>query len=726
MAAVARKFQHGRKRVRRGATAHRQGQILVITLLAMALLVGLIFYVFNVGDQVNRRLELQNAADSAVVSGAGWMARSMNLVAMNNITQARMIALALVLDSLPLAAEMTVAEETGEDSLAIALEKQLGRDWPKSKEEPKRFVYEGLSEIYRQMQRNLDSNELTDLEVIEAIDRTLDQDDERSLEEDDHGAYNVKTATEWGADPDVPSGDLWRAAKALDDLSQAVIDSAGELSQASARRFARESGVRSAVLVLPQIPAERGRFADFQPLFTDHITFTHDPYAWALDKREPSARITRIDLPDKLRKGNDVLKKVETVRVSGGAIPDFQENLFHRLGPFAKVYEWRGYRGREQGEWYEDDYEWLRTGYRTYGPLEHALKIVLRRFGQDSINARTTRFAHHVRKLATLKLAYLCGLRSPQRVQYAKKWMHDYGQAMQFAKDNPDQVLGSRWYYVRIVSRVSPESSRWLVGRHDSGKLLKTFYSSQITSELSSPIERQPLGRWITYRNGLWKPPPAAEKERDHVWSMVTEQEVKEDRWFNYPPRPTLDQFDKITGYDTHTIWRAEWWVWGGIEIRDEVEVSNPLAGVNVYALPAPYLLDHSYEDVQSIDIDGQDMPRVRPFSFLAVAHRSTTAKIWPQQFDNPTPSKQAVAVAQAKLFNNQSWDLWTQNWQVRLSPVTGWADWAEQLNDDANDLADANIADANDPASYGPDLDMLKEYMRNLPADLADKYLHH
>ena len=725
MAPVARKFQRGCKRVRRGAGAHRQGQILVITLLAMALLVGLIFYVFNVGDQVNRRLELQNAADSAVVSGAGWMARSMNLVAMNNITQSRMIALALVLDSLPLAAEMTVAEETGEDSLTIALEKQLDRDWPKSKEEPKRFVYEGLSEIYRQMQRNLDANAPTDLDVIEAIDRALDQDDERSLEADDYRAYNVSAATEWGSDPDIPSGDLWRAAKALDDLSQAVIDSAGELSQASARRFARESGARSAVLVpvLPQI--ERGRFADFLPLFTDHITFTHDPYAMVWNK--PDARITRIDLPYKLLQGNDVLKKVETVRVSGGAIPDFQENLFHRLGPFAKVYKWRGYRGRDQGEWYEDDYQWLRTGYNTYGPLEHALKIVLYRFGQDSANARTTRFAHHVRKLATLKLAYLCGLSPLRRVQYAKKWMHDYDEAEAFAASNPKQVLGSRWYYVRVVSNVKPESSRWLVGRYDSGNLLKTFYSSQITSELTSPIERQPLGRWIRYKDGLWKPPAGAVKVRDHVWTKITEQEVKENRQFNFPPRPKLDQFDKITGYTTHTIWRAEWWVWGGIEIRDEVEVSNPLAGVNPSALPAPYLLDHSNEDVQLIDIDGQYMPRVRPFSFLAVAHRSTTAKIWPQQFANPTPSKQAVAVAQAKLFNNQSWDLWTQNWQVRLSPVTGWADWTEQLNEDANDLADANIADANDPASlYRPDLEMLKEYMRNLPADLADEYLHH
>ncbi|MCK4277383.1 MAG: hypothetical protein KAX78_12765, partial [Phycisphaerae bacterium] len=64
---------------RKHRRAGRGGQVLVLTLLAMTLLVALIFYVYNVGGQVNRRTELQNAADAVAVSGAGWMARSMNV-----------------------------------------------------------------------------------------------------------------------------------------------------------------------------------------------------------------------------------------------------------------------------------------------------------------------------------------------------------------------------------------------------------------------------------------------------------------------------------------------------------------------------------------------------------------------------------------------------------------------------------------------------------------------
>jgi len=65
------------------------GQVLIVTLLAITLLMGLIFFVYNFGDHVNRRLALQNAADAAAISGAGWTARSMNVIAMNNVAVTR-------------------------------------------------------------------------------------------------------------------------------------------------------------------------------------------------------------------------------------------------------------------------------------------------------------------------------------------------------------------------------------------------------------------------------------------------------------------------------------------------------------------------------------------------------------------------------------------------------------------------------------------------------------
>ena len=80
----------------------RGGAVLVMALLGMTLLVALILYVYNVGDQVNDRLSMQNAADSAAVSGAGWIARSMNTTAMNNVAASRVLGILPVLDAFPL------------------------------------------------------------------------------------------------------------------------------------------------------------------------------------------------------------------------------------------------------------------------------------------------------------------------------------------------------------------------------------------------------------------------------------------------------------------------------------------------------------------------------------------------------------------------------------------------------------------------------------------------
>ena len=50
------------------------GQVFVVMLLGISLLAGLVFYVINVGDQVDRRVVMQNSADATAISGAAWMA----------------------------------------------------------------------------------------------------------------------------------------------------------------------------------------------------------------------------------------------------------------------------------------------------------------------------------------------------------------------------------------------------------------------------------------------------------------------------------------------------------------------------------------------------------------------------------------------------------------------------------------------------------------------------
>ena len=117
----------------------RSGAVLVVVLLAIPLLVGLVFFVYNLGDQVNRRLTMQNISDATAISGSGWIARSMNTVAMNNVGQAKLISLALVMDAIPLAAELALIElnpdPQSDDSLGEGLKRQLERGVPDSRQE---------------------------------------------------------------------------------------------------------------------------------------------------------------------------------------------------------------------------------------------------------------------------------------------------------------------------------------------------------------------------------------------------------------------------------------------------------------------------------------------------------------------------------------------------------------------------------------------------------------
>ena len=405
------------------------GQVLVVVLLAMTLLTGLIFYVYNVGDQVNTRLEMQNAADAAVISGGAWMARSMNVVAMNNVTQTRLMALAIVLDALPLAAEMTIAEETGKEELADSL-KAWGTVGPAfTPYEKDNFYRKGLAELYRQMTKGSDDSgrkhyDDVQLNRLIRIDETFDTGDERSLE----GVYDINEDTRWrGGD-----GRIWQAITALDQFSQAVADSADELSQANAVRFGKENDASAAFLtpILPKFPGNRTEFYDFKPIFTQRLRVINDRRGG----RDEFA-VLKSGLVEKLQASGDIPWDLRTITVRGGAIPDFA--YAHRLGPFAKIYKWRDYHHNQEGRWWEPNYDVYKIGYTSYGPLENAIRTVWSQLGlagSRSGSADTSRLAFHLRSIAKLKLAYMFGLSAPQKMQYADKWIPDYDDAKGFVQ----------------------------------------------------------------------------------------------------------------------------------------------------------------------------------------------------------------------------------------------------------------------------------------------------
>jgi hypothetical protein len=772
-APAANEARRGR-RVRHG----RDGQVLAMVILCIPVLVGMIFYVYNTGDQINRRLVLQNAADSAGISGGTWMARSMNVVAMNNVAQVRLIALLLTMDSLPLAAEMTVAEETPPKvRLTDALEKWKNVGPPFTPYERENFFRQGLAELYRQMsegeagQDGANHYDKRQLELVKKIDAAFDAPEERKGE----GGYDVKDSTQWDR------GAIWQAVLALDEFSQVTAETAGFFAQQNAVAHGKQNDTEAAFLVplLPKFPGYRGTWNDFEPVFLDRIQIVND----ARTGREIH-RIAPSNLVSRLKVSTDVARDVRLIDVHGGAIPDFA--FPQRIGPFARVYLWRDYGYNDNKKpWWDPTRQVWAMGYWTYGPMENALRIVLDQFGGAGHfgSADTSRFEFHLRTVAKLKLAYLFGLPAPKTVQYADQWITDYNEAKAYAeahaKDSPSPIMTTRYYQVGVVSTVKwDDEAHWMktyelqqptdtkVGepvftpRRWHSHQLRCPPPEAVWHDLGNP-RVQPLYEWrgdqpLTPRGSGWAPtiesarPGGWQRLTDYVWIQKAEHQVKEHQDLNLPPRYLLKRdgshdLKVPDGPDAETNWTpilypiytVAWRVFGGIELREEVEVTNPAEGSTIATLPAPILLDTQGESFLRISLPPEDPKvfpvritteqgsavrdvhgvQVKPFMYLGAARRPIEAEVWPRGFYPGNPSNAMVAVAQVKVFNNRSWDLWTQDWHAQLMPVEGWSDWVNRIKP----------ADANAAAGIAPEaVEETQRYMSAFTDRLMQRYMRH
>ncbi|MCD6365728.1 MAG: hypothetical protein J7M14_07615, partial [Planctomycetes bacterium] len=605
------------------------------------------------------------------------------------------------------------------------------------------------------------------LELLKKIDEAFDCDDEKQLEGEDSGGgrsqavYNIKYAVNWLLDDGGGSahGSIWEAILALDELSQAVVDSSVLLTQANAVRFGKSSGADAAFIapVEWRFPAKDGAtrsFNDFMPLFTDHVYLLDDPERGLRD----CSRIGS-DLVGKLQRSSDVPWDARRVKVRGGAIPDFEWP--HRLGPFARVYGWRDYGRRDEGNWWEPTWSWKRYRYWTYGPLENAIRTVRRQFGQagwywHSGSADTSRFAYHLRTISKVKLAYLFGLDSPQKIQYADKWILDYDEALKYHQDHrgdkPPAIMKTRYYRVAVKSTASwSDSSNWMT-TYDTRVPTDTFtpkrwFSWQLDrgKDLGNARE-QPLHRWVLESYGWRGMGGGWEKLTDHVWLRKrVRTNVLEDRRLRLQPRYVLDaegnpRYEQDSDGNIvldanglpkkipipYTVYYVEWRTFGGIELRDEHEVSSFVDASHLADLPGPYLIDTDNEQITTrryMDPETSrefEAVRVEPFTFLGVVRHKSDSIAWAQKFSSVNPGGSTFAVAQAEVFNNRSWDLWTQHWQAKLVPVEDWSGWTDEI---ARGITAAPVIDG---VSLEEEITRAYEYMSAFPRGGPDRYLSH
>lgn len=635
---------------------HRPGAVMVITLLAIVLLVALILFVLNLGQQVNRRIATQDTADATAIAGATWIARTLNTVAHNNINTARYISLVTVLDAMPQSVEFTLIEQT---AIREALEQQLQRGVTSSPASMQSLLRDLLQEYEQEL-----ADEITQLQTVDGL---LDSFDIRSL------TYYQSA--------DGP-GALWRAMFAMDEMSQSMMEQIGPLSQRLAVdggevEADQEDAAQFIVPLNPSVPHERGAFNDFeQPVRSGVLPPAIDD---TTERRGPF---------DAVFGWRDLV----THRTGATWVPGSSHN---NGGGSGNVPIGRG-AGGGSGQWEGGELEV--TAYDTWGTHTHHLRRV-----SDFVTAhlRNTRLQSWVSSLSRAKLNYLwpSGAADPDdplaqtvRPQY----IIDYNQARAEARARPQTIRNTVFIAVEI-------KSRYPLGH---GQFLSDGSWALIEEDDIQQPRVVRTGGWTDPQS--WEASPSVTKVVDHGWRDQWQYEA----WYDLDIG--LDPLVDDNGQPvSQPVYRIDHFYFVGINVGDEEDIGDPFEGFdpNSSDAPAPMNLDHRA-------VTRDPSARRLYLACLAVARQGDRAQAWPSRFAGNKPFANTVGLAQARVFNNHSWDLWTPMWHASLEPIDQYELWLDQLAADRG--ASALVQGVN-----SDELAELQAYL-NAVSNLAEPFAEH
>ena len=722
---------------RRHIRQSRRGVVIVITLLALILLAALIMYVLNLGKQTNERIQTQNAADAAAAAGAGWIARSMNTVAMNNTGMAQMIAGINVLDSFPLAVDFSIKDDTeiilgDETAMYLAINHML-----------EKVGVPGRDEIFqRELRRSRDE--------IGPPEQRLPNSDEKMLAELNDwfkGSPEIVTNATHFLAPGGGNGSMWKALYSLDEYNQTVMENVGTLAQLNAIRGGEvnlsNDDSRSAAMmvpVAPQIPWVRGRFDDFE---------------------------------------RPVLK--------GLLIEEVDDRVTNR-GPYDAVYGWRGVdRGSSGGAQWGDPPGWSPPrpanprAYSVYGPHEW----LQRHFG----NTKYGRLPYHLRNIANIKISYLWpnkrrpdsdpstlkrlvdpdweidieaddersahgglsgfegGDQDDERMKIDEQGnevplcdpeddghelhttYYEFGEEHKPRKDLHESLYMVLSLYHREKNTsfpenekwptVKPPQSSWFIAHNHRGRRIHPRYQRSWKDPSKSP----PFGRMRSNVPGgdyAYEQLPGGR----YAWRETADKQTNPNVPYGkyaHGAYPELSLKAEQIGvdddgnpiYKAQPYYRTRYILLVGVNVGPEKIIRDPYIGFepNDTGAPSPTDLNH-----QLVGFD--DNSRWNYLTYMAIAQHDDRATVWPTRFRGNKPYPNMVGIAQAHVFNNHSWDMWTQMWHAQLQPVSNYAEWMNRMNSSSGDIGDVPELDSQE-------YEELMTYLKNLEP-LAETMLSH
>ncbi len=681
---------------RHGPIQTRRAAVLIITLLALVPLVAMVLFVFNLSDQVNRRVAAQHAADSAAVAGAGWIARSLNTVSMNNVAVSRQLALINTLDAMPLATKTALAEQTFlRDALRIGSSFQTGS---------------GRLNTIAQHQIALLIDELDqEIDLLDQVDALLRQ-------------YDVAQMTHF----DGPNGDgmIWRAMRGMDQMSQAAMQNLGSLAQVNAVRGgqvnlpgADPDAAALLVPVRPQLPWVRGKFDDFERPVTmgrlpdpvDHPHTNRGPYDTVFGWRDIVYRHDRDD-------GGG----------GGGGTPGgVRSNAPNPFGGGPGAPGNVGPGGT------------IRTpiGYTTFGTQHWALMRVhrfayrSRRAFPKPANLEESRFWPWFKTIADTKLGYLWRGTPPHRFS-VPDWDTSYPIVPLDAQE-PLDFSETAFFRLDIKSRYARRDARFLTDGTWSfqGRWNQTQdpdESMLVIVPVRAPVPARPYTWWLpSYKvdiNGrLHTRRMQFPGELDNHFGGINVQKVGRRAWiyeyeYELYADATIGIAPRFTALGRPLRQKAHFIqlvVFGGTNrnrVHPGVHDASDLAGALNPIVADPYEgFDRTDDEAPApVNFDHDQIDSGTLLTYLGIARIGDKGPAWPRQFRSGAPYPALVAIAEAHVFNNHSWDMWTQMWHAQLRPVQDYDLWLDRMSASIDDAAAS-------PVVSEQDLDRLHQYLASI-----------
>lgn len=650
----------------------------MIALLSLVLIAGMIGYVFNTGRHAQLKIETQNAADATAVGGAGFIARSFNLVAMNNVEISRLIATVQHLDALPLATEYTLVDEIAHRD---SLERVTINPHP-----DRALLLDIIADQVREQDR--------DIEILQEMDTFFRN---RPSDVQDMTFYDGPNGR----------GELWRAMEALDALSQATMENLAQLTQVAANEAGLDNlsrpnnGLAALVPVSTEYPWRAYDFDDFErpvargmlPEYVDDVKDNRGPYDAVFGWRELQV-------------------ETEFGPLIGGSSTRTQR------GSFESGWSRRSNQG---GGGYRPVISRTVTGYRTYGTWNWLARRFLSSINGGNENgdslsdtALWTRFSG----MSQVKLNYLwpgqrrgnlfAGIPEPQDIDHARapnqflepEWIISYDEAEAIRDAGTPRIVYARYLAVEHL-RTEIYREVYVDGELQGSRQQIDVFEQEGRTEVINTFNRRQF----------FSPPGLG--DNDLIGDVAWEDELSQPDVFESVTTRTDQQGREIREVTTREVYSTFYFFWLGVNVGPLIEIRNPNNFGSRQELPGPVDFEHGQIDRP---IDGQIGQPGSQFAFLAIAAQPNHADMWPSRF-NESIHGDVTAIAQAGVFNNHSFDLWTQMWYAQLEPVqdfSGWLDYAAATSSEAGSYPDLDAAKLEETLEYFEALRPLSEVMLN------------